>query len=160
MKLSLDFHFQSSASIVFEHMIHYKNFEEWNPIEGIYNIVDIENDGKYSGFSATFDLDEKIAKSDCESLLYTKNREVRYRLISCKFEDGSDAGKGWSFPFSQMYQRLCFKEDTGACIVTHEIILESKNWLGWITCKLFVLPQLVSTLKESNWALNEYLARL
>lgn len=160
MKLINTFEFKQDINVVFEHMIHYKDFAKWNPIKGIHNVTDLRNDGIYSGFSMSFDLGDKIAVTDCESLFYVKDEEVRYRVARCVFEDGTDVQNGWSFPYSEMYQRLIFAGGRGNCTVIHEVVLTPKNWLGWLTCKFGVLPRINSELIKSNRALNEYLAEI
>ncbi len=160
MNSTLDFYFKHDVKTVFEHMVHYKNFENWNPIEGLHSVVNLENDGAYSGFSTQFDIGGELATIECQSLLYSENKEVRYKISRSVFKDGTEITKGWSFPYTQMYQRLCFIGDDNQCNVKHEIILKPKNWLGWLTCRLCVMPQVKSVLRKSNQALDEYLQRL
>ena len=129
-------------------------------IDGILNIVELTNENQYAGFSTEYAISNKTAKTVCESMLYMKNREVRYRVVSSTFEDGSDVYSGWAFPFVQMYQRLHFSEDKGRCIVSHELVFTPKNILGWLTCRMFIKPQMKSVVSQSNRALSKYMDSL
>jgi hypothetical protein len=82
---------------------------------------------------------------------------VAYKPVVAAPENVSRRARRF-FPFKSMKQSLQAVEDGKGCLVLQEFELQSNGLVGWVACKLGVVPVIKRSVKKSNAALRAHLS--
>jgi hypothetical protein len=154
---SLD-EFEFSKEVVFEYLILNKDIKAWTPPEkGIYDVKNRFNDGQLESVEVLCDIDGRRATMLLEVTHYEPFKEVRFYSDKAVFDNGEPLNKARFFPYKYIAFRYAFNDTPQGCNVLQDIYLCPKGFIGWILCKIFVMPPMKRDLKASAIALNQFL---
>jgi hypothetical protein len=154
---SLD-EFEFSKEVVFEYLILNKDLRDWVPPEkGIYEVKNIFNEGQLKSLEVLCDIDGRRATMWLDVTHYEPCKEVRFYSDKAVFDNGEPLNKARFFPYKYIAFRYTFNDTPEGCNVLQDIYLFPNGFIGWILCKIFVMPPMKRELKASATALKTYL---
>jgi hypothetical protein len=155
-----DFNFNKET--VFQYLILNKDFKNWIPPEkGILSLKNHFVEEKLKSIEMLCDIDSRKATIWLEVTHYEPYKEVRfYSSNKAGFENGESIRQGRFFPFNYMAFRTIFSDTAEGCKVLQDVYINPNGLIGWVICKLVILPRVKNEMKNCIVVLRQYLNSL
>jgi hypothetical protein len=152
--------FQYNKELIFDYLILNKDITSWTPPEkGIYQVKNNFVEEKLASVELLCDVGSQKATILMEVTHYDPCVEVRHYSKDAFYENGEPVRRGYFFPFDHMAFRTIFRESSKGCQVLQEVYIKPRGPIGWVICKLLILPQVKAELKNSVVSLKKYLQK-
>lgn len=146
--------FPKPAEVVWDYLVYMKSCERWMSPEELDGVALLVDSGRYGGFQWDPNRpDVQPIVSRVQRMDY--GRSIQFRTVCADVNIPANARLG--FPFRFMTQTMRFTNFGAGCEMVHEFEFEPNGPVGWVTCRLLLIPHVKRGVIQSHRRLAELL---
>lgn len=140
--------FPKSAKVVWDYLVYMKSCERWMSPEDLEGVALLVDSGRYAGFQWDPNrADVQPIVSRVQQM--DPGRSIHFRTV--QFTDAHiPANARMGFPFRTMTQSMTFTDSATGCEMVQEFAFEPNGPVGWVTCRLLLIPYVKRNVIQSH----------